>query len=952
MRRLTEELRRAHGVTVEVRVGLNSGEVVVRAIGSDLHMDYTAVGQTTHLAARMEQLASPGTTLLTADTLRQAEGYIEVRPLGAMPVKGLPTPVEAYELTGAGPRRSRLSAAAARGLTRFVGRDAELEQLREALARVAQGHGQVVAIVGEPGVGKSRLVWEVTHSHRTHGWLSLEAASVSYGKATPYLPLVGLLRGYFQVGDRDEPRAIREKVTGKLLTLDRALEPALPALLALLDVPVEDRRWEALDPPARRQRTIEALRRLLLRESQVQPLLVVFEDLHWIDAETQAVLDRLVDSLPTARLLLLVNYRPEYRHGWGGKTYYRQLRLDPLAPESATALLGTLLGGDPGLEPLKRHLLVRTEGNPLFLEESVRSLVDEGVLAGERGAHRLVKAAETIHVPATVQAILAARIDRLPAEEKDLLQTAAVIGTEVPVTVLAAVAEVSADALADGLARLQEAEFVYETSLFPDAAYTFKHALTHEVAYGSLLQDRRRALHTRAVAAIEGLYPERLGEHVERLAHHALQGEAWEKAVPYLWQGGAKAMARRAYREGALSYERALDALQHLPESRTRVEQTIDFHLAASTAQLLAGAQGESTAHGRAAEALAEALGDDHRLGWALAWHTVSAWLEGDSDRALERGLRALTIGHDDVSLQAAVNIRLGMIRQTRGEYQSAAECLRRAAQALRGYRVFAPWGSVIQGGLAEVLWWLAWCLAELGEFGEAMASSEEAVRDARALERPASLISAYRSSGIVSLRHGDVPQAIPPLERAVELCRSTPEPVLFDSAAGHLGYAYALSGRLRESVALLEEALADPGTTGIANHPLFLAYLGEAHLLAGRRDDATVVAQRALDLAHRQKERGNEAWVLRVLGEIAAHTDPPDLASAQAHYGQALVRAEELGMRPLVAHCHLGLGKLYRRTGDRAKAEEHLATAATMYREMGMTFWLERAEAASREAR
>ena len=305
--------------------------------------------------------------------------------------------MEAYELTGAGPRRSRLSAAAARGLTRFVGRDAELEQLREALGRRGEGHGQVVAIVGEPGVGKSRLVWEVTHSHRTHGWLVLEAGSVSYGKATPYLPVVDLLRGYFQVGDRDEPRAIREKVTGKLLTLDRALEPALPAFLALLDVPVEDRRWEALDPPQRRQRTLDALKRLLLRESQVQPLLVVFEDLHWIDAETQAVLDRLVESLPTARLLLLVNYRPEYRHDWGGKTYYRQLRLDPLAPESATALLETLLGGDAELRPLKRLLLARTEGNPFFLEESVRSLVDDGVLVGR--ARRVSAREDSGHHP-------------------------------------------------------------------------------------------------------------------------------------------------------------------------------------------------------------------------------------------------------------------------------------------------------------------------------------------------------------------------------------------------------------------------------------------------------------------------------------------------------------------------------------------------------------------------
>ena len=606
-------------MTVQVRVGLNSGEVVVRAISSDLHMDYTAVGQTTHLAARMEQLASPGTTFLTADTLRLVEGYVEVKPLGAMPVKGLPAPVETYELTGAGPRRSRLSAAAARGLTRFVGRDAELEQLREALARAGQGHGQVVALVGEPGVGKSRLVWEITHSHRTHGWLIVEAGSVSYGKATPYLPVASLLRGYFQVGDRDEPRAIREKVTGKVLTLDRALEPALPALLTLLDVPVEDRRWQALDPPARRQRTIDALRRLLLRESQVQPLLVVFEDLHWVDAETQAVLDRLVESLPTARLLLLVNYRPEYRHDWGGKTYYHQLRLDPLGPESATALLETLLGGDGSVEPLKRLLLARTEGNPLFLEESVRSLVDDGVLVGERGAYRLVKTPDTVHVPATVQAILAARIDRLPPEDKALLQTASVVGTDVPVAVLAAVAEAPADALAEGLARLQAAEFLYETSLFPDVEYTFKHALTHEVAYGSLLQERRRALHARAVEAIERCYPERLAEYVERLAHHALRGEVWEKAVRYLRQAAGKAMERSAYREAAADLDQALDALRHLPEGR-------DADGAGHRPPLRRQRRLRVNGHGlrRAPSmlarpsALAEALGDGRRLGRAL----------------------------------------------------------------------------------------------------------------------------------------------------------------------------------------------------------------------------------------------------------------------------------------------------------------------------------------------
>ena len=371
-------------------------------------------------------------------------------------------------MTGAGPLRSRLHAAAARGLTRFVGREADLEQLRQVLGRAAAGAGQVVALVGEPGVGKSRLVWEVTHSHRTHGWLIVEAGSVSYGKATAYLPVIDLLKGYFEIDDRDEPRKIQEKVTGKILTLDRALEPTLPALLSLLDVPVDEPAWRTLDPPQRRQRTLDAVKRLLLRESQDQPVLVVFEDLHWIDGETQALLDGLVESLPAARLMLLVNYRPEYEHRWGSKTYYTQLRLDPLPPESVGELLQTLLGGDPTLQPLTRLLIERTEGNPFFLEESVRTLVETGALIGERGAYRLTGPTAVVQIPATVQAVLAARIDRLSPEEKRLLQVAAVIGKDVPDGVLQAVAEIREEDLRRGLAHLQAAEFLYETSLFPE----------------------------------------------------------------------------------------------------------------------------------------------------------------------------------------------------------------------------------------------------------------------------------------------------------------------------------------------------------------------------------------------------------------------------------------------------------------------------------------------------
>ena len=418
VRRHAEMVRRAEGVPIHIRIGLNSGAVVMRSIGNDLQMDYSAIGQTVHLASRMEQMAAPGTIMLAADSLRLVEGYVQVKPIGPVNVKGMAEPVEVYELAGAGVAKTRLQAATARGLTRFVGRDGEIEKLRQTLEHARAGRGQVVAIVGEPGVGKSRLFYEFTHSHRTADWLIVESGSVSYGKATPYLPLIDLLKAYFKIQDRDNQREIREKVTGKLLTLDEALKSTLPALLTLLDVTVDDDTWQGLEPAERRRRTLEAVKRVLLRESQVQPLLVVFEDLHWIDSETQAFLDSLIESVPTARFLLLVNYRPEYRHGWGSKTYYSQIRIDPLPPESAMEVLGALLGDDRALLPLKDLLIARTEGTPFFLEESVRTLIEINVLGGERGNYRLAKPIESIQVPASVQAVLAARIDRLTLEAK------------------------------------------------------------------------------------------------------------------------------------------------------------------------------------------------------------------------------------------------------------------------------------------------------------------------------------------------------------------------------------------------------------------------------------------------------------------------------------------------------------------------------------------------------
>ena len=512
-----------------------------------------------------------------------------------------------------------------------MGRQHELEALHQALAQAQAGHGQVVALVGDAGVGKSRLVYEVIHSHRTQGWRVLESASVSYGKATPYFPVIDLLKRYCQIDDGDEARTIRARVTGQVLTLDETLQDTLPALLALLDVLPDDSPFVHLDPSQRRQRTLEALRRVLLRESQVQPLLLVFEDLHWIDSETQALLDRLIESLPTAHLLLLVNYRPEYQHGWGSKTYYTQLRLDPLPPASAEAFLAGLLGDDPSLAPLLPLLMARTAGNPFFLEESVRTLVETAALVGTPGAYRLAAPLQGMPVPATVQAVLAARIDRLAPEEKGLLQTAAVLGTDVPFALLRAIADVPEAALHSSLAHLQAAEFLYETRLFPEPEYTFKHALTHEVAYGSLLLERRRWLHARLVETIEALAPDRGGEQVERLAHHALRGEIWDKAVTYCRQAGTRAYDRAAFREAVAAFEQALQALAHVPEDGDPRVLAIDLRRVLGNALTQLGEHGRHLALLSEAETLARALDDRARLGRVLASRALGLMITGIS---------------------------------------------------------------------------------------------------------------------------------------------------------------------------------------------------------------------------------------------------------------------------------------------------------------------------------
>ena len=950
--RYADEIQRSHGVPVTIRVGLNSGEIVVCAIGNDLHMDYTVVGQTAHLAARMEQMAKPGSVLTTAGTLELAEGYVAMRPLGPVPVKGLVNPVQIYEVTGAGAARTRLQAAAGRGLTRFVGRDVELEQLRRAQQLAGHSQCQVVAIVGEAGVGKSRLVHEFVHSHHTADWLVLESNSVSYGRATPYLPIIELLRHYFQIGVHDSTRSIREKVTGKILTLDAALQDAIPPMLDLLDALDEKHPFQSLDRAQHRQYTYQAVTRLLLSETRVQPVVAVFEDLHWNDALSLGLLNELVGDAKDARLLLVVSYRPEYMDEWRNRPNYRLLHLDPLASESLAELLQALVGPDPSLPTLKSFLVERASGNPFFVEEIVRVLVDTGVLEGARGSYRLARPFSSTEVPPTVQAVLAARIDALPAAEKRLLHQAAVIGHDAPFTLLHAICGLTEDGLRALLDNLQAAEFLYATQLFPDLQYTFMHSLTHNVAYSGVLHERRRNIHARVVDAVEELYADRLGEQVERLAHHAVRAELQEKAVHYLRQAGAKQAARGALQEARTSFEQALDILKSVPESGATMEEAFEVRLELRTVLRQLGEVGLMLKHLRQAEVLAEQLNDDVRRCRVCSFLTVVLSNLGQVDEAAVIGARSVEIAQHigDLRLSIIAGSNLAEPYYLRGEYEQAVGVAAGSLAALPSQWAHEYFGMAVPPSVFA-RGWLVMSLADLGRFQEAIQYEAEAIRIAEVTKHAHTIGWAQLTASKLHLLKGDWAKARDLLEKWINMPGTLDVAILLPWAVTSLAWTLAQIGDASEALSRLregEEHLKRQEVEGIFVHRGWSYHaVARGYLLLGRLDEARRLADRSIESSQRQPNFVAHARC--ILGDLAIHPEYFDAESAAAHYRAALTLAKPRGMRPLAAHCHFGLGRLHRRTGNPGCARQHLTAAKNMYSEMDMGFWLTQVEAERR---
>jgi tetratricopeptide (TPR) repeat protein len=524
----------------------------------------------------------------------------------------------------------------------------------------------------------------------------------------------------------------------------------------------------------------------------------------------------------------------------------------------------------------------------------------------------------------------------------------------VPLALLQAIAEGREESLRLGLAHLQAAEFLYETRLFPEIEYTFKHALTHQVAYESLLQERRRTLHTRIVEALEAVAGDRVTEQVERLAHHALRGEVWDKALVYFQQAGEKAMARPAYREAVEYFEQALGVLAHLPETRDRREQAIDLRLTLRTALFPLGDLGRMLTLLREAESFAEALDDSRRLGQVSVSLAPYFYFRGAYDQAIATAQRALALATagGDVVLHARANYYLGFDYHAQGDYRRAIDCHRQTVASLEGSRRRERFGQVFLPAVAARAL-LAECHTELGAFAEGRALGEEGFRIAEAVDHPASLMITSWGIGLLTLRQGDLTRALPLLEQARGICQDADLPFYFPWMAAALGATYTLSERIADAVPLLTQAMEQTIATEMVVYQAFCSLpLGEAHLLAGRLEEARALAEQTLALAREHQERGHQAYALRLLGEIAAQHDPPEIEPAEDYYRQALVLAEELGMRPLVAHCHLGLGKLYLNSGRREQARAALSAAIELYRAMDMTFWLPQAQVALSQTR
>jgi class 3 adenylate cyclase/tetratricopeptide (TPR) repeat protein len=940
----SEQLKRERGVEMRLRLGLNTGLVVVGRIGDDLRMDYTAVGDTTHLAARMQALAEPDTILLTETTFRLVGPYIRSEPLGPAQVKGRSEPVSVYKVTGRRRGRTRLEVSAERGLTRLVGRERELGLLHDCLARAKAGRGQVVGIVGEPGVGKSRLLYEFRKSMERERLTWLEGRCAAHGQTTPYLPVLEILQRNFQVEEGDNPLQIQAKLHEGVRQLDPTLEGTLPFLGELFGLPGEDDLLKHLDPKDKRQKTFEAIRNLTAAGSQHRPHVVIVEDLHWIDKTSEDHFAFLIESLTGMSLLLLTTHRPGYAVRWADKTYYTQIALDLLGEGETEAMVATLLGSRDLPAELLRLVREKAEGNPLFVEEVTSSLLERGVIIRSNGGVRWAGDAR-VEVPATIQDIIRARIDRLEEPVKRTVQTAAVIGREFGLRLLTRISEVTGEVqrYLDDLKRL---ELIHEKRFFPELEYIFKHAVTQEVAYQSLLVQRRKELHGAIGLAIESLYGDRLQDQAAILAYHYSRSERQDKAVEYQLMAGDRAARLYANAEARTYYEQALTAVRALPASleaqRWQIDASLKLATVAVTRQDMQGDQGNL----EAARALAKHLQDQPRLARVLYWLGRLQYVVGNPQWAIDYANQSLELAEtlgDDALTAPPVNL-LGRAYAIRSELAKSAPLIERSVEQMRRL------GNKTEE--ASVAAYAGWVLAQLGDFDVGFRYVERGLQLAREIQNPFVEAGAWFFRGVVRFLRGEWHEAITDFEEARRIGERTGDMFRVYMTKIWEGPARIRVGAPSRGRILLEEGSAlsaQIGTKMQASH--VKANLAASLIALGEFDGVPGLCEEAIRLAEETQDIWGKALAYRTLAEAYSILHPADPQKAEHAILEAIRLLQEISGKPDLARTYVSYGRLLKSRGEREKAKEQLVKAIGMFREMGMVWDLERAEQARRES-
>jgi class 3 adenylate cyclase/tetratricopeptide (TPR) repeat protein len=940
------ELRRERGLSFSVRMGINSGEVVVGAIGDEGSIEYTAIGHTVGLAQRMESLAEPGKIYITAHTAALVEGYFTLADLGEFTIKGAGEPVRVQEVEAVGPLRTRLQVSERRGLSRFVGRGEEMAELERAWERAANGDAQIVGVVAEPGVGKSRLCFEFTQRCRARGVEVNEAHALAHTRAVPFLPVLEILRGYFGIEDTDDDRTAREKVAGRLLLFDEAFKDVLPLLFEFLGVPDPLRPAPQMDPEARQRQLFGALNRLVRARSAEEPAVIVFEDMHWFDPGSEAFAANFVESLPGTRTLVLATFRPEYQADWMQRTHYRRAPLTPLGADAVDELLTELLGSDPSLDGLAEVIRDRTGGNPFFVEEVVQGLAESGSLEGSSGAYRLAHEIGEITIPATVESLLAARIDRLTERDKEVLREAAVIGREFTEPVLSMVCDLPDAELEAALRSLVTGEFLYQQALYPVAEYAFKHALTEEVAYRSQLGARRARTHAAVARAIEEREPEALDEQAALLAHH------WEAAGDRLraasWSGRAAVWAgftdpREALRHWTKVCELVPDTEED-PEAAT-LGVTARMMLLSFSWRFGLGSGGEDEAEQLLAEgeALADRLAQPGLKAILLAGYAgVIGVLSGGRTEAQKRiGERAHRLAEeaDDTAVQLVVLPMFAYPLWLRGQLHESLAVTELILQRAGGDRSLgAGLGFASPYGWAE--FWRSAMIAATGRLAEARAEIErvlQASREAGDLEN-----QIWTHNWLVELAEFGA------VDRASALAHARAAFELAERAGGNfaqawaqyfLGAAHALSGEWAESSAALERALelARGRRTALDGEPRFLARLARARLALGDCPGALACAREGLSIALEREAPIGEAEARLEVARARLISDGAEAErEIRAELERALALVREAGALAFEPRVHVALAELADAAGDEEGAQRERANAQQLLVEMG----------------